>query len=199
MTISASTPLETEFGNVTINYHQHLDDRCLSIVVGDVSENTPLVRLHSSCLFGESFLGIDCDCKLQLNRTIEMICKEKCGLVIYLFQEGRGHGLEMKIRLMNAEKEFNIDTVDAFRHFNLDLDPRNYSIATQALIDLNVSKSLRLITNNPLKKQWLENAGYKIVEVVALEYPINNQVKKYLKVKKEKLGHTINYLDEGTE
>lgn len=196
MPVTASSPFDTEFGSVTINLHKFLNSKetCLSIVVGNISESIPLLRLHSSCLFGESFLGTDCDCRLQLLQAIDLIIKNGTGIIIYLFQEGRGHGLEMKLRLLNTQKEFGVDTVAACEHFKLDLDPRDYSTAIQALQDLNVYRKVRLITNNPLKKQALEVAGFEITELIALSYPINDQIRDYLRVKKEKLGHIINYI-----
>src|SRR6185369_15346085 len=107
------------------------------------------------------------------------------------FQEGRGLGLINKMKAMEAERIKNIDTVEAFTHLNFELDPRNYTIAIKALRELGVNKKIHLISNNPRKKNQLEAGGFTITKRIKLAYPINTPVKKYLKIKKEKLGHEL--------
>lgn len=190
MAITASTKLQTKSGQFNVNYHTIDDNFCVSFSMGNLSQSNIPVRIHSSCLFSESILSIDCDCSLQLKKSFEFISKHG-GIIVYLYQEGRGIGLENKIKAMELERTKNIDTAEAFKTLHFDLDPRNYNVAIQALKDLKVSKNIRLITNNPRKMKQLEDAGFTIVERVVLSYPKNKLIKNYLKVKKEKLGHKL--------
>lgn len=191
MAIDASTILKTKFGEFNVAYHKKNSSSqkqfCVSFSKGDISLPNCIVRLQSSCLFGETFGAIDCDCKLQVEKSLSFIGKNG-GVVIYLYQEGRGLGLLNKIKAMGLERKYGIDTVDAFLKLHFELDPRDYSMAVQALTDLHVNKSIRLITNNPRKKAQLEKVGY-ITKKITLSYPTSPLVKKYLQVKKEKLGH----------
>lgn len=191
MSIVNSTHLITKYGKFKVCYHQFEKDFCISVLMGNISRADCIVRLHSSCLFSESFNSIDCDCDLQLTNAMKLIGKEKRGVIIYLYQEGRGHGLVNKIKAMETERIHGIDTVEAFTQLHFDLDPRNYTIAISALKELKVNKNVRLISNNPLKIKQLEKGGFKVTDRVSLIYPTNRRVKKYLKIKKNKLDHEI--------
>ena len=191
MTIVNNTLLHTEFGEFKINYHKIDNLYCLSLSMGNMNKPNTIIRLHSSCLFSESLSSIDCDCNLQLQHAMKIIAEHKRGVIIYLFQEGRGHGLSNKIAAMEIERTKGVDTVEAFNELHFDLDPRNYDIAIKALKELRVNRKIRLITNNPRKKKQLENGGFIITRRVILTYPTNDLVKKYLNVKKNKLGHII--------
>lgn len=191
MSIVNSTYLITKYGKFKVCYHQLGKDFCVSVSTGDLSQADCIVRLHSSCLFSESLNSIDCDCNLQLTNAMKLIGKEKKGVIIYLYQEGRGHGLVNKIKAMEMERIHEIDTVEAFTQLHFDLDPRNYTIAIDALKELKVNKNVRLISNNPLKRKQLEKGGFKVSNKVSLIYPTNRKIKKYLEVKKNKLGHEI--------
>lgn len=192
--ITSSTVLQTKYGNFTISYHKEVinshEDCCVSISSGRLSKKGCLVRIHSSCLFGESLNAIDCDCSLQLEKTMKLIGKEE-GVIIYLYQEGRGVGLENKIKAMEIERVENTDTVEAFKKLDFALDARDYKMAILALKDLRVNSKIRLITNNPRKKAQLEKNGFMVTELVKLQYPVNSLVSKYLQVKKNKLGHLL--------
>jgi len=194
MAIISTTILPTHFGDMTVRYHQfriNYDfEACISISNGDITEENTIVRMHSSCLFSEALGSESCDCSLQLSTSMELIAKEG-GVIVYLYQEGRGMGLANKIKSMELERTEHIDTAEAFKKLHFELDPRNYSVAIAALKELGVNKNIRLISNNPRKRTQLQEGGFCVVENVKLSYPINNVVRGYLKAKKEKLGHEL--------
>jgi 3,4-dihydroxy 2-butanone 4-phosphate synthase/GTP cyclohydrolase II len=191
MAIISSTYLITEFGEFKVSYHKIHEDFCVSLSVGKINLPNPIVRVHSSCLFSESLHSVDCDCDLQLTKAMELIGKKKNGVIIYLYQEGRGLGLANKIKAMEVERTRGVDTVEAFTELHFDLDPRDYTIAIQALNELGVNKHIRLISNNPRKREQLEKGGFVVSNKVTQMYPINKRVREYLKVKQNKLGHSI--------
>lgn len=145
-------------------YHKSDNGGCVSVSYGDVKSGSPVVRLHSSCLFGESFHALDCDCAKQLISTLQLIVKNGSGVVVYEYAEGRGIGLEEKIRALEIQHSQNVDTAEAFRIMGYELDLRSYTVSIEALEDLNLSPTIRLASQNPHKQAALEAAGYKIVE-----------------------------------
>lgn len=195
MAIIASTTLTTKYGEFDVRYHHTNDGGGLSITTGEFKKGEPLLRIHSSCLFSESFHSITCDCATQLQESLRLIGKDKNGVVVYLFDEGRGAGLITKIKAMELERKEGIDTVGAFDRLGLPPDLRSYQVALQILNDINMSKVLKLITNNPNKKTVLENSGYKISKIVGLKLDLSESAKDYLKMKKEKLGHKYINID----
>lgn len=188
-----STILETIYGNFKLTYHSHDKYEGVSLSMGDATLGTPLLRIHSSCLFSEALCAIDCDCKLQLDRALELISQEGTGVLLYIYQEGRGVGLANKIRAVEIMRKANCDTAVAFEKLGFELDPRDYTLALKMLSDLGISKQIRLMSNNPRKFDALEGAGYKIVDHVALPYEANPTTYKYLKSKEVKLGHRIQW------
>lgn len=198
MPIVSSTVLETKFGKFHVAYFKSGPESCVVLWRGDVRNKSPLVRVHSSCLFSESFSAIDCDCKLQLSGAMKMITRDGVGVIVYQYMEGRGHGLAKKIEAMEIERVFGYDTVQAFEHLKLDLDPRNYRVAVAALRALGVNNNIRLMCNNYRKKEQISAGGFRVLEHVSLRYPMNSRVKKYLGVKKRKLGHKITTLPDET-
>ncbi|MGU9544574.1 GTP cyclohydrolase II RibA [Bacillus cereus] len=189
-----STILPTKYGKFTVTNHLINNQDCVTMHIGDISNGFPLVRIHSSCLFSEALNSTDCDCKLQLDSALEEIQKYGKGILVYLYQEGRGHGLSRKIKAMETERIHEIDTVDAFNILNYELDPRDYSLAIEALRRIQLSKEIRLMSNNYRKAKALEEAGYTIVEKFKLTYPVSSDVKEYLLAKKNKLGHSIEFI-----
>lgn len=151
---------------------------------------TPLVRIHSECITGDVFGSIRCDCGKQLELSLDKIAKEG-GVLIYLRQEGRGIGLVNKLRAYALQDE-GLDTVEANLKLGLPPDDRNYAIAFQILKYLNI-QTIRLLTNNPKKISGLAHFGIDIVERIALEVEPNAENKKYLKTKREKLGHYLQF------
>jgi 3,4-dihydroxy 2-butanone 4-phosphate synthase/GTP cyclohydrolase II len=191
--ITANTNLKTEYGSFIINYHKTYFGDCISIIKGDITKGSIPLRIHSSCLFGEAFHACDCDCRQQLLKALEKINQIGYGVLIYLYQEGRGIGLENKIRSMNYQNQNNADTVEAFEHFDFPMDSRNYNSVLEALNDISISKHIRIMCNNPKKIKILLKNGYIIDEHINLEYTISKEAYQYLNTKFNKLGHKINF------
>ncbi len=148
-----------------------------------------LVRVHSSCVTGDIFGSLRCECGDQLHHAMEMIEKEGKGVIVYMNQEGRGIGLMNKIKAY-ALQEQGMDTVDANIHLGFDADERDYGVGASILREIGVSK-MRLITNNPVKRIGLEGYGLEIVENVPIEVGINPYNEKYMRTKKERMGHNL--------
>lgn len=164
----------------------------IAIIKGDISsdpEKPVLTRVHSSCATGDIFGSCRCDCGEQLHRALRMIEAEGRGAVIYLNQEGRGIGLMDKIKAYKLQEE-GLDTVDANIHLGHRADERDYGVGAQILNMLGIKK-MRLMTNNPVKRIGLEGYGLEIVENVPIEVTPNEYNRRYLHVKKERMGHDL--------
>ena len=148
-----------------------------------------LVRVHSSCATGDIFSSARCDCGEQLHRAMRMVEEEGKGVVLYLNQEGRGIGLMAKIAAYKLQEQ-GMDTVDANIHLGYDPDLRDYGVGAQILNLLGVTK-MRLMSNNPVKRVGLEAYGLEIVENVPIEVEPNQYNERYLKTKKERMGHNL--------
>lgn len=174
-----------------IAYRQsNTGDLHLALVKGKWEPNEPvLVRVHSSCVTGDIFGSCRCDCGSQLHAAMQMVEAEGKGVVVYMFQEGRGIGLLNKLKAYKLQ-ETGFDTVDANLELGLPMDARDYGVGAQILRDLGIRK-LRLISNNPQKRAGLMGYGLEIVETVPIEIPSNPHNARYLKTKRDKMGHTI--------
>ncbi|MBQ7163466.1 MAG: bifunctional 3,4-dihydroxy-2-butanone-4-phosphate synthase/GTP cyclohydrolase II [Bacteroidales bacterium] len=162
----------------------------IALVKGQWAEDESiLVRVHSSCLTGDVFGSMRCECGEQLHRAMQIIEKEGKGVVVYMNQEGRGIGLMNKIRAYKLQEQ-GYDTVDANLHLGFDADERDYGVGARILQLLGVRK-MRLMTNNPVKRIGLEAYGLDIVENVPLEIPTNPYNEFYMRTKKERMGHTL--------
>ena len=162
----------------------------MALIKGEWKEDEPiLVRVHSSCATGDILGSKRCDCGEQLHKAMEMIEKEGKGVIIYMQQEGRGIGLMNKIAAYKLQEE-GMDTVDANIHLGFKPDERDYGCGAQMLRHLGVHK-MRLMTNNPTKRVGLEAYGLEIVENVAIEVSPNEYDYRYLKTKKERMGHEL--------
>ncbi len=165
----------------------------VALVRGDVGTDEPvLVRVHSECLTGDVFGSLRCDCGRQLKKSMERIDALGRGVILYMNQEGRGIGLVDKIRAYGLQEQ-GMDTVQANQALGYEPDLRDYGIGAQILADLGV-KNIRLLTNNPRKIVGLQGYGLKVVERVSLEIEPHEWNYKYLKTKKEKLGHDLSLL-----
>jgi 3,4-dihydroxy 2-butanone 4-phosphate synthase/GTP cyclohydrolase II len=188
----AETMLPTEFGNYKLILYRDLtnDKIHLALIMGELGNEAVLVRVHSECLTGDVFGSLRCDCGRQLNKAMEIIEREKEGIILYMNQEGRGIGLADKIRAYSLQDK-GMDTVEANEALGHKPDLRDYGIGAQILVDLGI-KNIRLLTNNPRKIVGLEGYGLRVVERVPLETEPNPLNYRYLKTKKEKLGHDLN-------
>lgn len=185
-------PFPTRFGNFQlIGYSNDIDDKeHLAIVKGNLKPGeTILVRVHSECLTGDCFGSLRCDCRPQLEEGLRAIEEEGKGVFLYMRQEGRGIGLLNKLKAYALQDE-GYDTVEANKMLGFKPDLRTYGIGAQILADLGLSK-IKLMTNNPTKVVGLDAYGLEIVDRVAIEINPSDRNKKYLKTKKDKMGHIL--------
>jgi len=162
----------------------------VALVKGEWKKDEPvLVRVHSSCVTGDIFGSLKCECGEQLHKAMETIDKEGKGAIVYLMQEGRGIGLMNKIAAYKLQEE-GVDTVDANLQLGFQADERDYGVGASILHELGITK-MRLMTNNPVKRIGLEGYGLEIVENVPIEIEPNKYNEKYLCTKKDKMGHTL--------
>ncbi len=186
--------MPTEYGHFRLIPFRQKSNQLehVALIKGSWEPDEPvLVRVHSSCMTGDIFGSERCDCGEQLHKAMRMVDQEGKGVVLYLNQEGRGIGLMAKIAAYKLQEE-GYDTVDANVHLGYDPDERDYGVGAQILGMLGVKK-MRLLTNNPVKRVGLEAYGLEIVENVPIEITPNPYNERYLRTKKERMGHTLHF------
>ena len=195
VTRAATARLPTEFGDFNIHVYEipATGETHVALVKGDMGDGeNVLTRVHSSCVTGDIFHSARCDCGEQLHKAMKLVADEGRGVILYLYQEGRGIGLANKIRAY-ALQEQGFDTVEANEALGFEADSRDYSVGVQILMDLGV-KSTRLLSNNPLKLSGVTGDGLSVSERMPIEIPASEWNTHYLRTKKEKLGHQLTLL-----
>jgi 3,4-dihydroxy 2-butanone 4-phosphate synthase/GTP cyclohydrolase II len=188
----ATARLPTKYGDFVAHaYLSDVDDNeYVAFVLGDITDGAPtLCRIHSSCVTGDLFESLRCDCGDQLHLALQKISTQGHGVLLYIEQEGRGIGLVNKMRAYELQDK-GADTVQANQLLGMKADLRDYGIGAQILVDLGIEK-MRYMTNNPAKLAGLEGYGIEIVEVVPLRAAPNPHNVRYLATKREKLGHFL--------
>ena len=193
----ASTRMPTKWGMFdAIGYERDVSngtrrvETALAIVMGDPTEGTPLLRIHSQCFTGEVLGSLRCDCHDQLEMAMQAIAEEGRGLVIYEYQEGRGIGLMAKLEAYELQ-DGGLDTVEANNALGLKADYRDFSLPAAILRDLGITR-VRLLSNNPRKASALTQNGIELVVRLSCEAAPTEHSSAYLRTKKERMGHVLN-------
>jgi 3,4-dihydroxy 2-butanone 4-phosphate synthase/GTP cyclohydrolase II len=188
----AMANLPTAYGDFKIHGFESLIDHetHVALVAGEIGDGEGvLVRVHSKCLTGDVFHSARCDCGAQRDAAMRRIAQEGRGVLLYLNQEGRGIGLANKLRAYELQDQ-GLDTVEANERLGFQADQRDYGIGVQILRTLGV-RSMRLLSNNPRKMVAIEGYGLTVRDWLPLEVPVSEHTRKYLKTKKDKLGHRL--------
>src|SRR5437588_4176330 len=188
----ASARLPTDYGDFHVHaFENHIDKQThIALVCGDIAAGDDvLVRVHSQCLTGDVLHSVRCDCGAQLDAAMRRIAAEGRGVLLYLNQEGRGIGLANKIRAYELQDE-GFDTVEANERLGFKADQRDYGMGVQILRELGI-RTMRLLSNNPRKLVGIEGYGLSVTEWLPLEIAASDSTRKYLKAKKDKLGHKL--------
>lgn len=165
-------------------------ETALALILGDIHSSPPLVRIHSQCTTGEVFHSLRCDCHDQLHLALSRIANARHGVLVYEHQEGRGIGLMEKLRAYQLQDQ-GFDTIEANLQLGHAVDSRDYALPIEILRFLQI-RSLRLMTNNPVKMNAVHSAGIQVVERISADVPGNPYSASYLATKQEKLGHFHN-------
>jgi len=185
-------PLPTRYGKFRIVPFRQKSNGAehVALIKGKWEVDEPvLVRVHSSCMTGDIFGSLRCECGEQLHKAMEMIDKEGKGVIVYMLQEGRGIGLVNKIAAYKLQDE-GLDTIDANLHLGFKADERDYGVGAQILRNLGVTK-MKLLTNNPVKRVGLEGFGLEVEGILPIEIAPNKYNNKYLKTKRDRMGHHL--------
>jgi len=184
--------LPTKYGNFNLCAYSLIDgkEEHLALIKGEWQKDEPvLVRIHSSCMTGDIFGSLRCDCGPQLEKAMQIIEREGKGVILYLNQEGRGIGLINKLKAYKLQ-ENGSDTAQANLELGFEVDERDYGVGAEILCNLNVFK-IKLLTNNPEKSEGLTNYGLTIIENIPIEIKSNEHNKFYLTTKRDKMRHVL--------
>lgn len=186
----AETVIPTEFGEFKVYVYESVTDKYhhLALISGRSRRDGTIVRVHSECLTGDVFGSQRCDCGDQLKAAMKIISKSG-GIIVYMRQEGRGIGLANKLKAYQLQDN-GLDTVEANQALGFEADLRDYGIGAQILADLGLKK-IRLLTNNPKKIVGLEGYGLRVIERIPIRIPATESSRRYLRTKREKMGHDI--------
>lgn len=187
--MNSKITLPTDYGDLQFTHFSHSGQEGV-VVFNMIHDPAPFIRIHSSCIFSETFGSIDCDCAAQLHAALKYISTNG-GYVVYLYQEGRGLGLREKIEAIALQERESVNTAEAFARLGHEPDPRNYDAVVKILEELALSK-VKLATNNPRKIAALEAAGIVVVDRVALDIETNELMRAYIDEKRNVLGHYEN-------
>lgn len=192
MALTARTTIQTSFGPFGVASHSVSNKQLVSFSYGDMTTGSPIVRFHSACLFGEAFHSLHCDCSQQLTETMRLIAEHGSGVIVYVaYEEGRGIGIENKIRAMELERSEGLDTVEAFKKLGFDPDPREFETKVEVLRDLEISRTVTVFSGNPKKREALEKGGFILKkEIESNPTNLSALATSERKVKKEKLGYS---------
>jgi len=193
---TTTVQLPTAYGEFTaVAYREKLTGKHhVALVRGEVEgAESVLVRVHSECLTGDVFHSLRCDCGEQLEQALARLAEEDCGVLLYMTQEGRGIGLLNKLKAYELQ-ESGLDTVEANLELGLPADAREYGIGNQILADLGLT-TIRILTNNPKKLTGIEGFGLTVVEQLPIETDPTDENRRYLKTKRDKLGHRLHHQD----
>jgi GTP cyclohydrolase II len=192
----ASARMPTRWGMFeTVGFEREISngtrrvEAALAIVMGDVTDGVPLLRLHSQCFTGEMLGSLRCDCHHQLQMAMRAIAEEGRGLVVYEYQEGRGIGLMTKLEAYELQ-DAGLDTVEANHALGFEADCRDFGLSAAVVRDFRI-KRVRLLSNNPRKASALTESGVEVVAVISCEAAPNPHSFKYLRTKKERMGHAL--------
>ena len=190
---AAEAAFPSEYGSFRIfgfeGYSGEMMDEAVALKMGDVTARPPLVRVHSQCLTGDALHSLRCDCRDQLDLALTRIAEEGAGMLIYELKEGRGIGLLNKLRAYELQ-DHGADTIEANRMLGFDADLRNYELPGAIVRYFGVNR-IRLLSNNPDKKQAMEKAGVEVVDLVSAMVPHAETRRSYLETKRAKMGHFL--------
>jgi GTP cyclohydrolase II len=179
--------LQVEAGTIQVRAFA-IAGQSILVIEGAPWVDAPIVRFQSSCVFSESLHALDCDCGPQLQAALSLICKFG-GFVTYAWEEGRGVGIVDKIRAIALQQESAIDTAAAFQAIGHPPEPRDFRVHIEALRRVYTGSAIKLATHNPAKIRAVTDAGFTIAEIVALDVPLTEEIRKYRAAKAAVLGH----------